>query len=204
LPDSDGFKALKALRNGIPKLPAIIMTANGSESIILKATRAEAADYICKPIRLYSLKQQVSEILKAETDTRQYDRRGKENKREISLLDGTLSYIEEHYTKHLTLDMLAHKVNMNKFKFCKTFKAQTGQTFISYLNNVRIRNAMGLLEKADLNITEIAYGVGYKSIVHFDRVFKEAHGVSPREYRKKFRNTKGRTSQRQLKKASII
>ena len=47
------------------------------------------------------------------------------------------------------------------------------------------------LKKEELNITEIAYVVGYKNIVHFDRVFKDIHGVAPRDYRKKFKGTNG-------------
>ena len=96
--------------------------------------------------------------------------------------------------KPLTLDILARKVSMNKFRFCRVFKKQVGQTFISYLNNIRIINATQILKRGDLNITEIAYVVGYKNIVHFDRVFKDIHGVSPREYRKKFKDTKGLAS----------
>jgi YesN/AraC family two-component response regulator len=204
LPDSDGFKALEALRNGDPKLPAIIMTAYGNERVVIKAIRPEATDYISKPLRLSYLKQRVSEILKQETNTKQHEKCRREKHRVAFILDGVVAFIEEHYAKHLTLDMLARKVSMNKFRFCRKFKEQTGQTFTSYLNDLRIRNATGLLEKADLNITEIAYGVGYRSIVHFARVFKKIHSVSPREYRKKFRDIKGRASHRLLKKASII
>jgi len=197
LPDSDGFETLQALRKGIPALPGIIMTAYGSERVALKAARSEVTDYINKPLKLSYLKLRISEIVGHKTYKRQYEYE-EENSGKGYILDGISAYIEENYMKHLTLDMLAQKVSMNKFRFCKAFKEQVGQTFISYLNNIRIKNATEFLRKDDLNITEIAYVVGYKNVVHFDRVFKDIHGVPPREYRKKFKNTNLPASERPL------
>jgi YesN/AraC family two-component response regulator len=204
LPDSDGYETLQALRRGIPKLPAIIMTAYGSERVALKTVRSEVNDYINKPLKLSYLKLQISQIVGRETDKRRCEDSGKENDRDGFVLDGIPAYIEQNYMKPLTLDMLAQKVNMNKFRFCKAFKEQVGQNFISYLNNIRIRNATEFLKKDDLNITEIAYVVGYRNIVHFDRVFKHIHGVSPREYRKKFKNTKTPAPDRPLAQSGNI
>jgi YesN/AraC family two-component response regulator len=204
LPDSDGFETLQALRKEIPALPVIIMTANGSERVALKAIRSEVTDYINKPLKLSYLKLRISEIVGQGTNRRQHEYSGEKNNREGFILDGIPAYIEENYMKPLTLDMLARKVSMNKFRFCKAFKEQVGQTFISYLNNIRIRNATGFLRNDDLNITEIAYVVGYKNVVHFDRVFKDIHGVPPREYRKNFKNTKGPASERPLLQSGNI
>jgi len=50
---------------------------------------------------------------------------------------------------------------------------------------MRIGKAVELLKNPDLSITEIASSVGYSSVQQFERVFKEEHGVSPNEYRKK-------------------
>jgi YesN/AraC family two-component response regulator len=204
LPDSDGFETLRVLRKRMPALPAIIMTAYGSELVALKPVRSEVTDYINKPLKLSYLKLRISEIVGQETKRRQYERSGKKDNREGFILDGISAYIEENYMKTLTLDMLARKVSMNKFRFCRAFKEQVGQTFISYLNNIRIRNATEILKKDDLNITEIAYGVGYKNIVHFGRVFKDIHGVSPREYRKKFKDTRGLTSDKLVLRSGNI
>ncbi len=58
-------------------------------------------------------------------------------------------------------------------------------TIPEYINCVRIRIGEGLLKNHDLNITEIAYHLGYESLDHFTRIFKKIHGVTPREYRDK-------------------
>ena len=56
LPDSDGFETLRVLRKGLPTLPAIIMTAHGSETLALKAIRSKVTDFINKPLKLSYLK----------------------------------------------------------------------------------------------------------------------------------------------------
>jgi transcriptional regulator GlxA family with amidase domain len=76
---------------------------------------------------------------------------------------------------------------MSRYKFCRTFKGTFGQSFKSYLNSIRVRNAAELLKNTHLNVTEITYFVGFGSVVNFERVFKDIHGATPLEYRRKLR-----------------
>ncbi|GAB4410792.1 MAG: hypothetical protein OHK0032_06590 [Thermodesulfovibrionales bacterium] len=184
LPDHDGFELLKAIRKVKPTLPAIIMTAYSNETVAIKAVRAGATDYIKKPLSLISLMRKVSEILGEKIDTGHREDETVESRDEF-IMDGIATYIEEKYMEGLTLDKLAAMAGMNKFRLCRAFKGRFGQTFKSYLNSVRIKNAAELLKSPDLSISEIAYIAGYGSIVHFERIFKERYGISPVEYRRK-------------------
>lgn len=186
LPDADGFETLRELRKVFPKLPVIIMTAYGSENVVIKAMRSEVTDYLSKPLKLSYLKLRISEILGGLKHMNHHEYIERERNRVDFLLDKVAMNIEENFMKTITLDTLARTINMDKFRFCKAFKEKFGQNFTSYLKIIRIKNAAELLRKTDLNVTEIAYVVGYKNIVHFDRVFKEVHGMSPSEYRKNF------------------
>ena len=107
--------------------------------------------------------------------------------REEFILNGIAAYIEKNCMKKLTLDKLAAMACMNKYKFSRSFKERIGQSFISYLNNTRIKKAAGLLKKYDLSVTEIAILVGYENITHFNRTFKMICGESPRKYRERAR-----------------
>jgi YesN/AraC family two-component response regulator len=185
LPDSDGFEVLKAIRDVKPALPAIIMTGYSNENVVIKALRTEVADYIKKPVKLAYLRRRLSEILGGKESNRNSE--GVESREEF-ILDGIAAYVEEKYMKDLTLDKLASMACINRFKFCRDFKKRFSQTFTSYLNTIRVKNAAELLKNPNLNITEIAYFVGYKSVIHFDRVFRAVYGISPREYRKKISN----------------
>ena len=186
LPDADGFDVLQTLRVSKPALPAIMMTGYGNESVAIKALRTEILDYMKKPLNLSYLKKRLSEILGGRENNKEYKI---VNSRDDFILDGIVSHIEEKYMKHITLEKAASMACMNKFKFCRAFKERYGQTFISYLNSIRVKNAAELLGNNNLSITEIAYFVGYGSIVHFDRVFRSVHGISPREYRKTMINS---------------
>jgi len=85
--------------------------------------------------------------------------------------------------KKLCLATVAKAVNTSTFYFCKLFKRATGLTFTQYLARVRIEKAKSLLLEPHRRINEVAYDVGFQSLTHFNRVFKEIVGRSPSSYR---------------------
>jgi len=190
LPDGDGFEVLKAIREAKPLLPAIIMTAYSNEKVMLRAIRTEVADYIKKPLKLAYLRKRLSDILGEKKNNKNQDITNENNKnfegfksRKEFILDSVAAYLEEKYMKDLPLDKVAGMACMNIFNFSKAFKKRFGQSFISYLNSIRIRNAAALLKKPHLTIAEIARFVGYRSVTHFDRMFRAVHSITPSEYR---------------------
>ncbi|HBR17892.1 MAG: hypothetical protein A3G39_09340 [Deltaproteobacteria bacterium RIFCSPLOWO2_12_FULL_43_16] len=187
LPNGDGLELLKTIRKERPSLPAIMMTGYSDEAVAIKAIRSGVTDYVKKPFNLRYLMQKISEILGEGVPIGYKEEKkyfeGVKNRDEF-IMDGIAAYIEEKYTEELTREKIAEMANMNRNKFCIAFKKRFGHTFTSYLNHIRINKAVELLKNPDLNITEIAYFVGYGNVVHFERVFKEKYGVSPRKYRK--------------------
>jgi YesN/AraC family two-component response regulator len=153
--------------------------------VVIKAIRSEVADYIEKPLKLAYLRKRLSEVLGGKE---KYGDSESIESREEFILDSIAAYIEENYRKDLTLDRLASMACMNKFKFSRAFKKRLKQTFISYLNSIRVKNAAELLKNPNISVTEIARVIGYGNVTHFERVFKAAYRVSPREYRKEVKN----------------
>lgn len=74
-------------------------------------------------------------------------------------------------------------LHLNKDYFCRLFKKATGTSVIEYLNFARVCKAEELL-KSDMNITDIAYTVGFSSLSYFNRSFNKYKGYSPTCYRK--------------------
>jgi AraC-like DNA-binding protein len=74
-------------------------------------------------------------------------------------------------------------MHVSTFYFCKLFKKATGLTFTEYLGRVRIEKAKALLLNPHLRISEIAYDVGFQSLTHFNRVFRQVTGRSPTAFR---------------------
>lgn len=93
-------------------------------------------------------------------------------------------YIEEHQAEKMSLSQVARAVNTSSYHFCRTFKKATGLNFTEYLSRVRIGKAKNLLLNPNLRVTEVAYGVGFQSLPHFNKVFKTVTGMSPTSFRK--------------------
>ena len=93
------------------------------------------------------------------------------------------AYIMEHQTENLRLGQVAQSVNSSPFYFCKLFKKATGLNFTDYLSRIRIERARNLLLNPNLRVSEIAFEVGFQSLTHFNRVFKNTVGQSPTRYR---------------------
>ncbi|MBW8347827.1 AraC family transcriptional regulator [Bacillus sp. IITD106] len=94
-----------------------------------------------------------------------------------------VNFINQHYYEQLTIESISKKFYISSSYFCKVFKENTGFTFIEYLNNIRIKEAISLLKENRYKVGEIAEKVGFESLTHFGRVFKKITGYSPVQYR---------------------
>ena len=100
------------------------------------------------------------------------------------ILERVFSYIHGNFgNPEITLEDAAGAAALSKFYFTRFFKEQTGQTFHTYLSQVRINQAKEYLTESDLPITEIAYVSGFSSLKTFNRLFKTFTGVAPSTYR---------------------
>jgi len=102
---------------------------------------------------------------------------------EPPLITRAKAYIQEHQNEHLRLGQVSKAVNSSPFYFCKLFKKATGLNFTDYLSRIRIERARNLLLNPNLRVSEIAFEVGFQSLTHFNRVFKNTVGQSPTHYR---------------------
>jgi AraC-like DNA-binding protein len=93
------------------------------------------------------------------------------------------NYVREHVVEELSLAGVAKAVNMSTFYFCKMFSKYAGMHFTKFVSQVRTERARNLLLNPNLQVSEIAYEVGFQSLTHFNRVFKKMVGLSPTEFR---------------------
>jgi len=106
-----------------------------------------------------------------------------EQNEESPVITRAKAFIEEHHNESLSLGQVAKAVSMSSFYFCKMFKKYTGINFTNYVSRVRIEKSKNLLLNPNLRISEIAFDVGFQSLTHFNRVFKNFMGSSPTDYR---------------------
>jgi two-component system response regulator YesN len=97
----------------------------------------------------------------------------------------TCEYVNQNYMLNITLSAMARNENLSLSYFSTLFKQSTGESFVNYLNRIRIEHAKKLLLEPDIKIYEISELVGYCSLPYFNRVFKHWTAMSPNEYRKR-------------------
>lgn len=99
------------------------------------------------------------------------------------LIRSVKGYIQEHYSEEISLEILAHQMNISPNYLSNLFKKETGENLIEHVTRVRIGRAAELLKTTDLKIYEIGKRVGYENEHYFSRVFKKVTGISPNRYR---------------------
>lgn len=97
------------------------------------------------------------------------------------------NYLDENYTKKITLDDLAERYFINKFYLTRVFKEQFGVSIMDYLLSVRITEAKNMLRFTELSAEQIGIDCGIGDVYYFSRVFKKKEGIGIREYRKQWK-----------------
>lgn len=99
-----------------------------------------------------------------------------------------IKFIELNYQNDITVEDIAENCGLNRNYFGKKFKEEFGKTPQEFLMRYRMTKATELLEHTELSIGEISCAVGYNDQLHFSRAFKNIFGISPRQWRDKFRS----------------
>ena len=99
--------------------------------------------------------------------------------------DMLLRYMATEYTNpDLSLETAIHSLSINRNKINDILKEELGLTFIAYLNKLRLTEAARLLsESNEVNVSEIAYSVGYNNVPYFNKLFKQEYGCTPKTFK---------------------
>ena len=110
----------------------------------------------------------------------QISRKGKKFLDKIKLV---LSYIQENYSRAITIQEISQVCYYSESHFMKFFKDCMGMSFTQYLNDYRLQVATQLLKETEDNILEIAAATGFENLSYFNRTFKKKYGITPGQYR---------------------
>lgn len=94
-------------------------------------------------------------------------------------------YIRSHYAEKISLKDVAMRVYLSPAYFSRIFRQETGETFNSYLNRVRVEQSKKLLAQKDIRLIDISLMTGFENQSYFTKVFKRVTGISPLQYRQK-------------------
>ena len=103
-----------------------------------------------------------------------------------SAVKKAMFYIQENYSRDISLDDVSSQVNISPYYFSKIFKEETGENFIEYLTRVRIDKAKELLVDANVSVKEAGIQSGYSDPNYFSRIFKKQMDMTPSEYKARY------------------
>ena len=95
-----------------------------------------------------------------------------------------IRFLYERYSEPLSLADIANSAILSRFHFCRTFRDATGVTPGRFLSAIRIYQAKRLLLNTRMNVTEIAFAVGYNSLGSFSNHFTDSVGIAPGRFRR--------------------
>lgn len=99
-----------------------------------------------------------------------------------------LSQVENIVMKNIsnadfTVEHLSQQLGISRMHLHRRIKKETGRNTSSYIRHIRLEYAKVLLKTTELNITEVAYEVGFAYPAYFTLCFVAAYGMTPKKYK---------------------
>jgi signal transduction histidine kinase/DNA-binding response OmpR family regulator len=196
MPEKDGYEVCETLKQDIrtSHIPIILLTAKATADDRVQGLKYGADAYLTKPFNkeeLFVRLEKLTELRKQlqthysfgiSAEVPQIENDNLENE----FLQKLKVIIHENISKHqFGVPELAAEMAMSHSQVYRKLKAITGETPSSLIRQTRLKEGLRLLKTTDLNISEIAYDVGFSDPNYFSRAFNDAFGTSPRDARNK-------------------
>lgn len=195
MPEMNGFELTRSIKNNFETshIPIILLTAYASLEHQLEGIQAGADSYIVKP---FSTKYLISRITKLIEQREMLQHKfahepgmltpsiNGRSEKDNAFMEKVHAVIEAHLDNpEFSIDDFAKEMNIGRTVFYKKIKGLTHYSPNEYIRIIRLKKATDLLKGSDLNIAEIAYGVGFNDPDYFSKCFKEQFGLTPRQFR---------------------
>ena len=163
-------------------IPFIMLSARMGDEQRKESLKCGADEYIAKPFDIDMLNLCILNLLKKRKNvSTEYVITEADRK----FIDEVNAYIRDHMSNPETsVESLSTYLRISRVQLYKRMISLTGITPSEYLRTKRIKFAEHLLRSGDLNISEIAYKMGFNNPRYFTKYFQDAYGVTPSQYRK--------------------
>ncbi|WP_044268569.1 hybrid sensor histidine kinase/response regulator transcription factor [Bacteroides timonensis] len=202
MPEMDGITLCKKIKQNvnINHIPVILLTAKGKPEDYAEGIDTGADAYMVKPFNVEILRKTVSNLItnRKLLKNKFSGMQQQEEKLEVLnikpadeiLMEKVMKVINDNLAEPtLDVEMLAKSVGLSRVHLYRKLKALTNLSTRDFIRNIRIQQAAKLLLDKRMNISDIAYSVGFNNLAHFSNSFKEQFGISPKEYMQKYGNT---------------
>lgn len=100
------------------------------------------------------------------------------------IISEAIDFISSHFHDPITIQDVLEHTSMTRATFSRHFSQFTGQSFTSFLQQLRLEYCRRRLIEGNHSISEAAYESGFQNLSHFNRLFRARWGQTPREFRK--------------------
>ncbi len=202
MPEMDGITLLKNIKS-VPQLsdiPVILLTSKSEVEHRLAGIRNGADSYISKPFNMDELHVQIDNLIDNVRRLRgkftgALDQEDKVERIEVkgnndALMDRIIKVINENLNdSNFNVEQLTKEVGISRAQLHRKMKEITGVSTGDFIRNLRLQQAERLIRENKINVTQVAYTVGFNNQSHFSTVFRKYYGMTPSEYAAKHAET---------------
>ena len=190
MPQKNGFELLQTLKQDerTSHIPIILLTAKADIDSRIEGLEYGADAYLAKPFHQKELEVRLEKLIEIRRKLQEKYSGGKPEEKPSNIEDAFLQKVNGVILKHIADDQfsgagLARKTHLSESQLYRKLKALTGKSTAIYIRSIRLNKGMELLKTTNMNVSEVAYEVGFTNLSYFSRVFSREFGVSPNEYR---------------------
>lgn len=192
----DGFELLKRVKGNISThhVPVILFSSINEATERTRGWKSGADGYIAKPFSidelagmingLLSTRQKLKGKFSGNQDTHERIVMPKVKGMNQELMNSVDRYITENLSEtELNVDNLSEYVGLSRSQLNRRLKEIVGISPSDYIRNIKLQKACELLRTTDIDISQVAYALGFTAQSHFSTLFKRFTGMTPSEYR---------------------
>ena len=195
MPEMDGVTMLKKIKgnSNVSDIPVILLTSKSEVENRLEGLRKGADAFLAKPFNMEELHILIDNLVDNVRRIRGKYSGAQGQKAKIeqiqvkgnndALMERVMKYMNEHLADpDLNVEKLTEDVGISRAQLHRKLKEIAGVSAGEFIRNLRLEQAARLIEEGQINITQVAYSVGFNNQTHFSTVFKKHYGISPSEY----------------------
>lgn len=195
MPNVDGFELVKKLKSNsnVSHIPVILLTSKIEQEDRIQGLDEGADAYITKPFSIDVLAVTINNLIESRQILKGKFSGAQEQEDKVIPIDvksddeifmeRVMNFINDNISNsELSVEMLAQNIGVSRVQLYRKLKELTGISAGVFIRDIRLRQAATLLADNKMNISQVAYTVGFNSQAHFSTVFKKFYGVTPTEY----------------------
>lgn len=194
MPDGNGLELCQRIKSNpeTDSIPVIILTSEGSETVQMESMQLHADRFLTKPFNILLLKGAIGQAIRVREKIKNkvhrtdmgynYDAIAIDSA-DDKLVKKVIDYIKEHLEdSDMSVEELSKDVGFSRVHLNRKLKEILGMSPSSLIKSIRLKQAAYLLVNNKVNISEVAYKVGFSSHSYFSYNFHDFFGMSPKEF----------------------